>query len=166
MRLPAQKVRINGEQSKDGILMREERLLERLQIWEKNPERRAKEDPRRMIDSVVRHLQRILNTKQGNVPIADDYGTPDFTEFFLTLPKPEMDPKREIEKAIRLTIQKYEPRLKGIRVQLVDLEEGGGDLPDPLTLRFQITGRLASESKTQVFLETMVDNEGKISIVG
>ncbi|MBM4349622.1 MAG: type VI secretion system baseplate subunit TssE [Deltaproteobacteria bacterium] len=147
--------------------MREERLLERLQIWEKNPTRRAKEDPRRIVDSVVRHLRRILNTKQGNVPIADDYGTPDFTDFFLTLPKTESDPKREIEKAIRLAIQKYEPRLKGVRVSLIDQEEAGADLhTDPLTIRFQITGRLASESKTQVFLETTVDNEGKINIVG
>jgi type VI secretion system protein len=146
--------------------MREERLLERLRAWEKEPARRGKEDPRRIVDSIVRHLQRILNTKQGNVPIADDYGTPDFTDFFLTLPKTESDPKREIEKAIRLAIQKYEPRLKGVRVNLIDQDEGGGDQPDPLTIRFQITGRLVTESKTQVFLETMVDNEGKISIVG
>jgi type VI secretion system protein len=147
--------------------MREERLLERLQAWEKEPARRGKEDPRRIVDSVIRHLQRILNTKQGNVPIAEDYGTPDFTDFFLTLPKTETNPKKEIEKAIRLAIQKYEPRLQGVRVALIDQEEAGADLhADPLTIRFQITGRLVSESKTQVFLETMVDNEGKISIVG
>lgn len=146
--------------------MREERLLERLQIWEKSPERRAKEDPRRMIDSVVRHLQRILNTKQGNVPIADDYGTPDFTDLFFTLSKSEADPKRDIEKAIRSTIQKYEPRLQSVRVTLLE-EEGEPDLQtDPLTIRFQITGRLVTGSKTQVFLETIVDSEGKVSIVG
>jgi type VI secretion system protein len=119
------------------------------------------------VDSVIRHLQRILNTKHGNVPIADDYGTPDFTDFFLTLPKTETNPKREIEKAIRLTIQKYEPRLQGVRVNLVDQEEGEANLfADPLTIRFQITGRLVTESKTQVFFETTVDNEGKINIVG
>lgn len=147
--------------------MREERLLERLQAWEKEPTRRGKENPRRIVDSVIRHLQRILNTKHGNVPIAEDYGTPDFTDFFLTLPRTEINPKREIEKAIRLTIQKYEPRLRGVRVTLVDQEEGEADLHiDPLTIRFQITGRLSSESKTQVFLETTVDNEGKINIVG
>ncbi len=147
--------------------MREERLLERLKAWEKEPARRGKENPRRIVDSVVRHLQRILNTKHGNVPIADDYGTPDFTDFFLTLPKTETNPKREIEKAIRLTIQKYEPRLQGVRVNLVDQEEGEAGLPsDPLTIRFQITGRLVTESKTQVFFETTVDNDGKINIVG
>jgi len=147
--------------------MREERLLERLRAWEKEPTRRGREDPRRIIDSVVRHLQRILNTKHGNVPIADDYGTPDFTDFFLTLPKTEINPKREIEKMIRLTIQKYEPRLQGVRVRLLEGEEGEVDLQsDPLTIRFQITGKLVTESKTQVFLETIVDNDGKVNIVG
>ena len=147
--------------------MREERLLERLKAWEKEPTRRGKENPRRIVDSVIRHLQRILNTKHGNVPIAEDYGTPDFTDFFLTLPKTETNPKKEIEKAIRLTIQKYEPRLQGVRVSLVDQEEGEANFfADPLTIRFQITGRLVTESKTQVFLETIVDNEGKINIVG
>jgi len=146
--------------------MREERLLERLRAWEKEPARRGKENPRRIVDSVIRHLQRILNTKHGNVPIAEDYGTPDFTDFFLTLPKTEANPKREIEKSIRLAIQKYEPRLQGVRVSLLD-QEGEADLHmDPLTIRFQITGRLAMESKTQVFLETIVDSEGKINIVG
>src|SRR4030065_1609997 len=108
--------------------MREERLLERIQTWEREPARRGKEDPRRIVDSVIRHLQRILNTKQGNVPIAEDYGTPDFTDFFLTLPKTETNPKKEIEKAIRVAIQKYEPRLKGVRVNLVDQEEGEAKL--------------------------------------
>ncbi len=147
--------------------MREERLLERLRAWEKEPTRRGKEDPRRIIDSVIRHLQRILNTKHGNVPIADDYGTPDFTDFFLTLPKTEANPKREIEKMIRLAIQKYEPRLQGVRVSLLEGEDGEADLQtDPLTIRFQITGRLVTASKNQVFLETIVDNEGKVNIVG
>jgi type VI secretion system protein len=147
--------------------MREERLLERLRAWEKEPARRGKENPRKIVDSVIRHLQRILNTKHGNVPIAEDYGTPDFTDFFLTLPKTETNPKREIEKSIRLAIQKYEPRLQGVRVILLEQEEGGADPhADPLTIRFQITGRLVMESKTQVFLETIVDSEGKINIVG
>ena len=147
--------------------MREERLLERIRNWEKRPERRVKEDPRRIVDSVIRHLIRILNTKHGNVPIAEDYGTPDFTDFLLNLPRTETDSKKEVENAIRLAIQKYEPRLKGVRVNLIEKEEGEEDLyTDPLTLRFQITGRLSTESRTEVFLETTVDYDGKINITG
>jgi len=136
--------------------MREERLLERLKTWEKEPTRRGKEEPRRIIDSVLRHLQRILNTKRGNVPIAEDYGVPDFSDFLNSLP----ESIREIEKTIRLAIQKYEPRLQGVRVSFIPQEE------DPLSLRFQIIARLATQAKTQVFIETVVDSEGKVDIRG
>jgi type VI secretion system protein len=147
--------------------MREERLLERIRTWEMGSERRIKEDPRRIIDSILKHLRQLLNTKQGNVPIGEDYGTPDFTDFFITFPRTKMEPKREIEKAIRLAIQKYEPRLEGVRVNLIEKEEEEVySYTDPLTLRFQIMGRLSDESRTQVFLETTVDYDGKIKVTG
>ena len=136
--------------------MREERLLERLQTWEKEPARRGKEDPRRIVDSVLRHLQRILNTKQGNVLIAEDYGIPDFSDFINTLPRSV----GELEKSIRLAIQKYEPRLMAVRVTFIPQEE------DRLSLRFQIIGKLSTESKTQVYIETVIDSDGKIEIKG
>ena len=136
--------------------MREERLLERIRTWGIEPARRGKEDPRRIADSILRHLQRILNTKQGNVPIAEDYGTPDFSDFLLTYP----DSVREIERALRVTIQKYEPRLKAVKVIFIPQEE------DLLSLRFQIVARLSSESKSQVLFETMIDSDGKINIRG
>ena len=136
--------------------MREERLLERIQTWEREPARRGKEDPRRIVDSVLRHLQRILNTKQGNVPIAEDYGVPDFSDFLNALP----GSVREIEKTIRQAIQKYEPRLSAVRVSFIPQED------DNLSLRFQIVAKLATESRTQVFFETVIDSDGKIDIRG
>lgn len=136
--------------------MREERLLERLQTWEREPARRGKEDPRRIVDSVLRHLQRILNTKQGNVLIAEDYGVPDFSDFINMLPRSI----GELERSIRMAIQKYEPRLTAVRVSFVPQEE------DRLSLRFQIIAKLVTESKTQVYIETVVDSEGKIEIKG
>ena len=134
--------------------MREERLLERIRAWEKEPKRRGKEDPRRIVDSVLRHLARILNTKQGNVLIADDYGVPDSTNFAGSFE----DSIREIEKALRGAIQKYEPRLTAVRVTFVPHEE------DRLSLRFQIIAKLSLESKNQVYIETIVDSAGKIEI--
>jgi type VI secretion system protein len=136
--------------------MREERLLERLRTWEREPAKRGREDTRRIVDSVLRHLQRILNTKQGNVPIAEDYGVPDFTDLLYSYP----ESVKEIERTIRLAIQKYEPRLKAVRVSFTPQEE------DLLSLRFQIAARLSSESKAQVFFETVVDSEGKITLKG
>jgi type VI secretion system protein len=136
--------------------MREARLLERIRTWEKDPARREREDPRRVIDSVLLHLHRILNTKQGNVPIAEDYGVPDFTDLLYSYP----ESVRDIERTIRSAIQKYEPRLKAVKVTFIPQDE------DLLSLRFQIAARLSSESKTQVFFETVVDSDGKIEIKG
>jgi len=134
--------------------MREARLLERIRTWEKDPARREREDPRRVIDSVLLHLHRILNTKQGNVPIAEDYGVPDFTDLLYSYP----ESVRDIERTIRSAIQKYEPRLKAVKVTFIPQDA------DLLSLRFQIAARLSSESKTQVFFETIVDSDGKIEI--
>ncbi|MBW2125727.1 MAG: type VI secretion system baseplate subunit TssE, partial [Deltaproteobacteria bacterium] len=118
--------------------MREERLLERIRSWKKHPERRAKEDPKRLIDSVLNHLQKILNTRHGTVPIAEDFGIPDFTEFANDYP----NSVRRIERAIRNTIQRYEPRLKAVRVNFLPQEE------DLLTLRFQIIAKIITDEET------------------
>jgi type VI secretion system protein len=136
--------------------MREERLLDRIRGWEKRPILRNREDPRRVTDSVLRHLQRLLNTKEGNVPIAPDFGVPDFTDFLHSYP----DSVREMERTLRLVIQKYEPRLKAVRVSLIPQDESA------LSLSFQITARLSMEEKTQVLFETRVDSEGKIEVRG
>jgi type VI secretion system protein len=120
--------------------MREERLLIRLRTWEKEPARRGKEDPRRIIDSVSRHLHRILNTKQGNVPIGEDYGLPDLTDFLKTYPGSLM----EIERGMRIAIQKYEPRLKAVRVTFFPQED------DLLSL--------------QVLFNALINADGKINI--
>jgi type VI secretion system protein len=134
--------------------MREERLLERIRVREQDPARRGGEDPRRMTDSVLEHLQRILNTKQGNVPIADDYGTPDLLDFMQSYP----DSLRVLERIIRQVIQKYEPRLTAVRVNYVAQTE------DALSLYFQINAKLTADMKTPVFFETLVDPDGKINI--
>ena len=136
--------------------MREERLLDRIRAWEKDPARRGREEPKRIVDSVLRHLRRILNTKHGNVPIAEDYGVPDFTDFLFAHP----ESVREIERVIRLAIQKYEPRLKAVKVNYIPQDE------DPLSLRFQIVARLLNDSKHPVFFETIIDSGGKIDIRG
>ncbi len=135
--------------------MREERLLERLQSWKKDPGRRSREDPRRTVDSVLAHLQRVLNTRQGNVPIADDYGVPDFTSFLEQYP----DSLRSFEQSVRETIEKYEPRLKAVRVRFTPDEH------DPQLIRFQILGKLASSDQSDpVHFESTVGPDGKIRI--
>jgi type VI secretion system protein len=131
--------------------MREERLLERIKAWEKKPERRSKEDPRRTKYSIKEHLERILNTKTGNVPIADDYGVPDFTDLLRTYP----DSVRDFERSIKHTIQKYEPRLKVVRLNLLPPDE------NLLSLRFKIVAKLVS-TQENLSIETVLDSDGKM----
>ncbi len=134
--------------------MREERLLERIRTWERDPARRGVEDPQRVSDSVLAHLQRILNTRQGNVPIADDYGVPEFMEYI----HHGAEAFREFERILRTTIQKYEPRLKGVRVSFVPQED------DRLNLQFQVVAKLSSDPRIQVQFETTIDSDGKIRL--
>jgi type VI secretion system protein len=131
--------------------MREDRLLERIRAWQKEPRKRAREDPKRVVDSVLNHLQRILNTRQGSVPIGEDYGT----DLAMVYP----GGVRDFERSITQTIQKYEPRLKAVRVRFVPPEE------DLLSVRFQISGRLATEDHNEpVIFQSVVGSNGKISI--
>jgi type VI secretion system protein len=134
--------------------MREERLLERIRLQENAPARRATDDHRRCINSVLSHLQRILNTRQGNVLIGDDYGVPDFIDFLQNCP----DSVRDIEHSIRAAIDKYEPRLSEVRVTFDSQED------DVLVLRFQIAARLSTDGGQPVYFETLLDTDGKIRV--
>jgi len=134
--------------------MHEQRLSERIRVQEQQPGRRGGRDRKLCVDSIIDHLQRILNTRQGNVLIADDYGVPDFLDFLQTYP----DSVREIEESIRTAIDRYEPRLSAASVTFIPRED------DDLTLRFQIIALLAMEGDRQVLLETVVDTDGRVRV--
>lgn len=137
--------------------MREERLTERIRSWNRAPDRRGGPDPKRMVASIVRHLERILNTRWGSAQTADDYGIPDLTDLRSGLP----DAVRDLERAIRNTIQKYEPRLEAVRVKFIPQEE------TMLTVSFQIVARLALEGeKNPVTFQSVMDSDGKVTIRG
>jgi len=137
--------------------MREERLIERIRLREKQPDRTTTEDPKRIIASVLRYLQKVLNTRQGAVQIADDFGMPDLTDYLRGYPSS----LRDVEKSLRQTIIKYEPRLKSVRVKFVPQEE------NLLSLNFQIVARLAGDYPDQpVIFESQLGSDGKISIRG
>jgi type VI secretion system protein len=102
-------------------------------------------------------LSRILNTKQGNVPIAEDYGIPDFTDFGSSF----LESAGAMERSLREIIQRYEPRLRVMRVSFVPQEDGA------VSLRFVILGKLATgDEKIPVHIETVVDTNGKVSVSG
>ena len=67
--------------------------------------------------SIREHLVALFNTRRGSLGHLDDYGLPDISEVCDKMP----GSIAELQKAIRETIVKYEPRIK--QVQVVEHEE-------------------------------------------
>ncbi len=136
--------------------MRVQRLLERLKTIEKNPGNRFLDNESDMANGIIEHLQKLLNTRQGSALIAEDYGIPDFTELLHSYP----ESIREMERALRSAIRKYEPRLERIKVRFLPDEN------DPLNIRFEILAKLAGAGRESpaVFFESVVDADGRIRI--
>ncbi len=93
--------------------MYEERLTQRIRNLERKESGRDGGDLSYIVNSIINHLQRILNTRQGSVPIADDYGMPDFTNY-QGLGMAEQ--AKDIADIVKNIILKYEPRLGSAQV--------------------------------------------------
>ena len=129
-------------------------LLERLADPDPNAQRTIRENTQRVVDSVMRHLQRMLNTRQGHVPIQPEYGMPDITDCAEGSPE-ALD---RIRRAIRSSIEMFEPRLR--RVKIMHLPVG-----DDLNLHFGIIGQLVTgKEQIPVHFSTTVSPTGNATI--
>ena len=63
--------------------------------------------------SIMDHLTRIFNTRNGSLPHLSDYGLPDISEIYRKMPYG----MEELQDAIRRTVEKYEPRLKNVIIK-------------------------------------------------
>lgn len=86
--------------------------------------------------SILSHLQKVLNMRRGESPSAPDLGLPDFSDLVHCFP----DAVRRLETAVKETIEAFEPRLRNVSVRHIP-EEG-----DELRVRLEITG-VAVDSK-------------------
>ncbi len=135
----------------------ERSLVGRITHSDKKSDYSTRLDEAALVDSVLEHLQKLLNVRQGSVEMLHDYGLPDFNDLSHKFPYAI----NEIQRMIRDCIRKYEPRLTQIRVTHVQDED------DPLSLRYDITARLEMDDrKTNIWFETILDAAGKVSIRG
>ena len=134
--------------------MREERLLERIRSFEKDPIQRKIDNPKRVINSIINHLQKILNIRTGSVMIADDFGLPDFTDLLITYPESQND----IERSIENMIKRYEPRLIDVKVKFIPSEE------QTFALRFKITAKLVTLNQKLLTVESYIGSDRKVRI--
>ncbi len=136
--------------------MREERLLERISRWEEGDERRNLTSADILIASVMNHLQRILNTRQGSVQIDPRFGVPDFTNLASAFTESLAG---QIENDIRIIVERYEPRLKSPRLHMLQ------ERPDVLSLTFELSGSIRiDDSEVPVRLSTSIGSQGRISV--
>jgi type VI secretion system protein len=108
------------------------------------------------VQAVLENLQRLLNSRQGHAAAQMGYGIPDPSEVLHQY----SDAITQMAKAIKASIEKYEPRLTAVQVRHV------ANPDDILTLRYQIVGQLAkSKERVPVVFDTHVDPCGRIRVM-
>ncbi len=140
---------------------REQTLLERIAASGGRMSGRARagptteEDIDALMDSVRRHLTRLVNSRHGFSEAHPDYGLPALTDLTVG----SGDYVRRIQDAIRVTIEKYEPRLQRVRVTRVETEGAGR------TLAFRVEGTLVTKSgQHRVYYETSMGGSGQFEV--
>jgi len=102
----------------------------------------------------MRHLQKLLNTRQGQALIQPEYGMPDITDCAEGAPE-ALD---RVRRAIKNSIEMFEPRLR--RVKITHLPIG-----DDLNLHFGISGQIVTEKEQiPVHFNTTVTPSGSAVI--
>ncbi len=136
--------------------MRERSLLERLRDPKADEGRRTSDDMEALEASILAHLRRMLNSRQGHAPVALDYGMPDLSEALRTFPSSIST----VEQAVRASIEKYEPRLRDVSVRFVESDQ------DILTLSFEIRARLVRDRSLGLQVSTRIGPDGRVELVG
>ncbi|MBU2546850.1 MAG: type VI secretion system baseplate subunit TssE [Proteobacteria bacterium] len=135
--------------------MNERTLLERIRNPRPDEALRTSVDYSALVDSVLDNLRHMLNTRQGGVPVQPDYGIPEFGNVVYSMP----EGLGEFQQAIKATIEKYEPRLRHVRVKFQENED------DLQYICFEITARLAVEEEDAVLrFRTLVDSSGQVNV--
>lgn len=136
---------------------RERTLLERLQRPEEDLRPTIHENTARLRESVLANLRRLLNSRHGIAPIQELYGIPDLCDVIHNFP----EAVGAMRKAIKTSIETYEPRLKKVTVTHVEAPD------EVLSLRFEIKAELITEEdRESVWIETRIDSKGAVAVKG
>lgn len=136
-------------------MARELSLLDRVKHPDREDRRSVDPDVGRLAQSVLRNLERLLNSRHGGAPTCPDYGIPSLEDVLHS----GADALRDLPADIRRSIETYEPRLRAVRVRLLPRGE------DSAVLRFDITAELvAGGRRSRVHFETRVEDSGRLSV--
>lgn len=137
--------------------MKEQRLLERIATWEAGGRRAGRVQVDVLVRSVVDHLRRLLNTRQGCVRLDPLFGVPDFTNISGGFAAGSVG---DVEGEICRMILKYEWRIKSPKVTWER------ESANPLCMSFLLEGMLDIDDRSiPIRLSTAVGVNGKVSVV-
>lgn len=107
--------------------------------------------------AVVENIRLILNTRAGSAPSCPDYGLLEVSEVLYEFP----EAIGILQRAIKATIQTYEPRLKNVQVRHIKNE-----LVHEMFLEFEIVGQLAFPDgrRQQIRFNTSVDGSTNVRV--
>lgn len=108
-----------------------------------------------IINSVIKHLSRMLNTKRGDVACANKYGLDDFDDIVKNFP----EGIRELELLIEKTIERYEPRLNKVEVKHIDNDDAN------TTISFSMVCQLSLDNET-IYLKSTIHDNGQVVLKG
>ncbi|NYT85128.1 type VI secretion system baseplate subunit TssE [Pollutimonas harenae] len=109
-----------------------------------------------LVNSILEHLRRILNTRQGSVPVDPEFGVPDFTNLAGSFSTGTTD---QIVQDMSRMIQRYEPRLRQPQIVFT------ANRDEVLTLAFSISGTVnVDDREVPVRLTTQVAANGRVSL--
>lgn len=107
--------------------------------------------------SVSEHLVRMLNTRQGSCLTCPDYGLIEVSEVLYDFP----DAIGIVQRALKNSIQTYEPRLKNVQVRHIK-----NDFANEMVLMFEITAQLQLPDgrRQSMRFSTTVDGSGNVKL--
>lgn len=130
-------------------------LLERLRDPGPAGERQLRTSTSDVFESILANLRNVLNTNQGNCLTDERYGLPHMSTIRGSMPWSIA----AFVAAIRITIERHEPRLSNVRVRHAPGNDRG------MALRFEVSGLIQDEDgRTPVRFETYADEEGRMSV--
>jgi type VI secretion system protein ImpF len=109
-------------------------------------------------EAVRRDLEDLLNTRQSNSDVSEDfveinrsiltYGLPDLTSLQTYTPQQ----RQQIGRVLEAIITRFEPRLRDVRATMKDADNTGNQ-----TVRFRIDARLCLEPAPPVAFDTILE---------
>ena len=108
--------------------------------------------------AVVRHVKQMLTTRQGSSITCPDYGVPDVTHLLHDM----TEAVAVIQRAVKTSIQTYEPRLKNVQIRHV---RSTNELGMPAMV-FEISGHIVLSDGRRVPLRigTTLDDKGNVDL--